>query len=310
MAMSDKPRQVLGVTRQGEPQATDASGLTPHASRLTPHAALIIFAKAPIPGQVKTRLCPPLTSDEAATLHGSLVLDVLERTQQAVKLVRGKPARLTVDRFLACAPSAAHVFFKILAEREGVRLLTQTGDDLGARMSHAFDAVFGMGYRRVALTGTDLPSIPASVYAEALALLEEHDLVLGPSTDGGYYLIGLKHPVPELWSGVPWSTDRVFDLTMQRAQNLGLDAAVLPSGRDIDTIEDLTALISEAGLWSGQQAQGNKHAASPLSARTAGVLRLLAARLRSRSAGPALGGASPFHPSIIESLMRRPGGLH
>jgi len=269
-------------------------------------SALVIFAKAPIPGQVKTRLCPPLTEDEAATLHGSLVLDVLERTRApslTLPLGRGREV-WGIDRFLACAPSAEHVFFKILAEREGVRLLTQTGDDLGARMSHAFDAVFGMGYRRVVLTGTDLPSIPASVYAEAFALVEEHDLVLGPSTDGGYYLIGLKHPVPELWSGVPWSTDRVFDLTMQKAQNLGLDAAVLSPERDIDTIEDLTALISEAGLEAigdRQEAKGKKqegakpktHSPSSiapcLSNRTAGVLRLLAARLRSRSAGPAFG---------------------
>src|SRR4029079_318578 len=91
--------------------------------------ALVIFAKAPIPGQVKTRLCPPLTPDEAATLHGSFVLDILERTKIATAKLK-----LPLDRYLACAPSATHVFFKIMEERQSVKLMDQIGDDLGARM--------------------------------------------------------------------------------------------------------------------------------------------------------------------------------
>src|SRR5574341_2076570 len=104
-----------------------------------PSAALILFAKAPIPGQVKTRLCPPLTPDEAASLHGSFVLDALERSRGIAGL----------DRFLACAPSADHVFFKIMEERQSVGLMSQVGDDLGARMSHALAAAFAQGYRHV-----------------------------------------------------------------------------------------------------------------------------------------------------------------
>ena len=92
--------------------------------------ALVVFAKAPIPGQVKTRLCPPLTPDEAATVHGSFVLDTLERTKAAVSTFR-----LPVDRYLACAPSSALAFFRIMEERQAVRLLDQEGDDLGARMN-------------------------------------------------------------------------------------------------------------------------------------------------------------------------------
>jgi rSAM/selenodomain-associated transferase 1 len=235
-----------------------------------------------VPGQVKTRLCPPLTPDEAASLHGSLVLDVLERTRQAAGPPRGKPPRPAVDRFIACSPSPDHVFFKVLEGREGVRLLPQVGDDLGARMRHAFEAVLGMGYRRAVLTGSDLPTIPAAVYAEALAKLNAHDLVLGPSRDGGYYLIGLRKTVPELFAGVPWSTAQVFDVTMEKAHNLRLTVAVLPPGRDVDTIEDVRALIDEAELWSGQRPRHNRPSAGPLSARTAGVLRLLASRLPSR----------------------------
>ena len=97
-------------------------------------AALVMFAKAPIPGQVKTRLSPDLTADEAATLHGSFVLDTLERTKAAASKFN-----LPIDRFLACAPSSSHVFFRIMEARHGVTLLDQQGDDLGARMHHIFD---------------------------------------------------------------------------------------------------------------------------------------------------------------------------
>src|SRR4029078_12771008 len=103
--------------------------------------ALVVFAKAPIPGQVKTRLCPPLTPDEAATVHGSFVLDTLERTRTAVSKYR-----LPVDRYLACAPSSTLPFFKIMEERQAVRLLDQEGDDLGARMDGLFQPHFSRAY--------------------------------------------------------------------------------------------------------------------------------------------------------------------
>ena len=237
-------------------------------------AALIFFAKAPIPGQVKTRLCPPLTPDEAASLHGSFVLDALERSRTVPK----------VDRFLACAPSADHVFFKILEERQGVRLMDQVGEDLGARMAHALHAGFSKGYRQVLLVGTDLPTLSPDIYGQALHLLADHDLALGPTLDGGYYLIGLTRPVPELFVGVPWSTDQVLALTRQKADAQGLKAALLPPCRDVDRIDDLWALIDEEGLAARGKGQGGK--GSRLTTRTAGALRLVAERLRARTAVP------------------------
>lgn len=236
-------------------------------------AALVIFAKAPIPGQVKTRLCPPLTPDEAATLHGSFVLDALERSA-AVAKPGSVRASAGVDRFVACAPSSQHVFFKILEERYDVRLVDQIGDDLGARMGHAFHTIFTMGYQRVVLVGTDVPLLPGSAYIHALSLLADHDLVLGPSLDGGYFLIGLTQPKPELLTDIPWSTNQVLALTKQKADVWGLRTVLLPAQRDIDTIEDLRSLIQEAGPH-----------ASLLSKRTAGVLRLLADRLERRAKG-------------------------
>jgi uncharacterized protein len=242
--------------------------------RLAPHtAALVIFAKAPIPGQVKTRLCPPLTADEAATLHGSFVLDTLERTKAAV----GK-LKLPFDRYLACSPSSTGVFFKIMEERQGVKLIDQVGDDLGARMNQVFETMFASGYQHVLIVGTDVPSLPLEYYQQALALLDKHDLVLGPAHDGGYYLIGLNTPMPALFENIPWSTDRVFSLTRKKADGLGVSPALLSAWRDIDSIDDLKALIEASSL----DAKKPKNEQS-FSSRTTGALQLIAKRLRSRA---------------------------
>jgi rSAM/selenodomain-associated transferase 1 len=234
--------------------------------------ALVIFAKAPVPGQVKTRLTPALTEDEAATLHGSFVLDTLERTKAAT----GK-FKLPVDRFLACAPSSSHVFFRIMEARHGVTLLDQQGDDLGARMHHAFASLFALSYQRVCLVGTDVPSLPLTHYRDAVEALTRHDLVLGPAGDGGYYLIGLTRPRPELFTNMPWSTDRVMALTQQKALAAGLKVALLPTWSDVDTIDNLQALMAENTADKQRPKQERV-----FSMRTAGTLELLAKRLRTR----------------------------
>lgn len=250
------------------------SQLNTQNSAIRTDSALIIFAKAPIPGQVKTRLCPPLTPDEAATLHGSFVLDTLERSKTAVTKLR-----LPMDRYLACAPDASHVFFKIMEERHGVRVLDQVGENLGARMTQVFTSTFARGYKQVLIIGTDVPSLPLTHYRQALVLLTTHDLVLGPAHDGGYYLIGLTRAIPDLFAGIPWSTDQVLALTKQKAQALGLKTALLPEWCDIDTIEDLRSLIA------AQAQDGKKPKQEQIfSPRTAGALQLIANRLRTRKA--------------------------
>lgn len=246
---------------------------TLHPSPRTPHqTALVIFAKAPVPGQVKTRLCPPLTPDEAATLHGSFVLDTLERTKAAVTKLT-----LPIDRYLACAPSATHVFFKIMEERQGVKLLDQAGDDLGGRMNQAFHTLFAQGYRQVVLIGTDVPALPLGHFKQALLALENHDLVLGPALDGGYYLIGLKRMAPELFADIPWSTNQVLRLTQEKAATIGLKASLIQPWRDVDTLADLEALI-EACNAEAKKAKNDR----VFSSRTTGVLQALAKRLRAR----------------------------
>jgi rSAM/selenodomain-associated transferase 1 len=276
MARSAKPKPGEGQGARGDRQhdrrltrpSSQSPRLAPHASRPEPaRNALIIFAKAPIPGKVKTRLCPPLTDEEAATLHGSLVLDVLERTQLP-----------SMDRFMACAPSAEHVFFKILEERHGVRLLTQSGGDLGNRMQQALRAVLNSGYRRALLIGTDVPAISRSLLSQAMDLLGSHDVVLGPAADGGYYLIGLSRLIPELFVDMPWSSDRVCTLTEEKARGLGLMTGLLPRQRDLDTVQDLLAILEELGTGR----EGPAPLGSSLSRRTEGVLRTLAERIQNR----------------------------
>lgn len=236
-------------------------------STLATRPALVIFAKAPIPGQVKTRLCPPVTPDEAATLQGTLVLDVIEKSRTAER---------QMDRYLACSPSREHPFFKVMEGRHGLRLLDQVGTDIGARMAGVFEELFRAGYQSVVMVGTDVPALQAAVFLDALTLLGGHDLVLGPAEDGGYFLIGMKRPLPELFREIPWSTAEVRALTLTKAAALGLSVAQLPMSRDIDRVVDLLALAQMVPSGKG------KGQAGPISSRTAGVLKTLAERLKER----------------------------
>lgn len=253
------------------------AGKTGPSAHEQAESALVIFAKAPVPGQVKTRLCPPVTDDEAATLQGSLVLDVLERSRLGPH----------VARFIAGAPNADHTFFKVQEARERVQLLDQGEGNLGTRMNHAFEALFARGFRRIVLIGTDVPTLSKGLLQKAFDLLKTHDLVLGPARDGGYFLIGLTKPVPDLFAEIPWSTDQVLEITQRKADQLGLKTASLPTHRDLDTLEDLQQLIETVTTGAAPPAgDASNDLMGPISSRTAGVLRTLGPRLRSRPAAP------------------------
>lgn len=225
-------------------------------------SALIIFAKAPIEGYVKTRLCPPLTPDEAASLHGSLVLDLLERSQVLKEC----------DQILAGAPTQDHPFFGAMKTRFKVPIWEQVGDDLGSRMTHAFRSALGSPYQSALIIGTDIPGITASLMTTACKSLIDYDVVLGPTVDGGYYLIGLRSPVPELFEHIPWSTNTVFSLTREKVKTMGLSLKILPTLRDLDTIEDLEVFIQES-----------KHPKNQIfSSRTKNVLQELEKRVATR----------------------------
>lgn len=191
---------------------------------------LIIFVKEPLPGQVKTRLCPPLSGEAAARLYQCFLEDILEEMGQ----LEG------ISLALACSPAGAMDFFRKLAPT-GVLLFPQEGAGLGERLTRAFDRGFAEGFVTVLVRNSDSPDLPREVVVAGRQALETGgaDLVLGPSPDGGYYLVGLKKPRPRLFQGISWSSASVLADTLEKARSLSLAVELLPPWADIDTIADL-----------------------------------------------------------------------
>jgi hypothetical protein len=186
---------------------------------------------------VKTRLAARVGDEAAAALYRALAEHVLEATT---------PSAGEYERLVFFDPPDA-----VAAMREwlpGVRLLAQSGGDLGARMADAFARAFARAASRVALVGTDAPGLTRRAVAEALAALDDADVVVAPSGDGGYSLVALAAPHPEIFSGVAWSTPRVLDETRERAAAAGLRLAETAPLPDVDTLEDVRALTGAPGL--------------------------------------------------------------
>jgi rSAM/selenodomain-associated transferase 1 len=200
-------------------------------------ALLIIFAKEPQPGEVKTRLSPPLSLKEAAQLYHSFLLDILE------EMARVPEVRLAV----AFSPLGAQVFFRRLTP-PGTDLFPQEGADLGERMARAFARGFAAGFGPVMLRGSDVPDLPAAVVSEAREALAagQAQVVLGPCPDGGYYLVALAEPQPLLFQGPAWSSSTVLTDTLRLARQLGLRVHLLPPWPDIDTYDNLRTFLQRA----------------------------------------------------------------
>jgi len=193
-------------------------------------AVLAVFLKAPRPGAVKTRLLPALDPETAAGLYRGLAEHVVAATH---------PRAGEYERRLFFAPAEARA--EMEAWLPGETWIPQAGDDLGARMANAFDHEFGRGAGRVALIGSDVLGLGRDDVLMALDSLEDHDVAIGPARDGGYYLIALSRPRPELFRDLAWGTGAVFASTMERAAALRLTVRVLAERRDIDTAEDVRA---------------------------------------------------------------------
>jgi rSAM/selenodomain-associated transferase 1 len=192
-------------------------------------AVLAVFLKAPAPGAVKTRLVPALGPEAAAGLYRALAEAVVERTRPHGEY----------ERLLFFTPAEARA--EMEAWLPGEAWIAQQGLDLGARMAAAFDEAFRRGADRVALVGSDVPGLACGDVVAALDSLADHDLALGPAADGGYYLVALGQPRPELFQGMAWGTGAVFAATMERAAALGLTVRVLEERSDIDTAGDVRA---------------------------------------------------------------------
>ncbi len=196
--------------------------------------AIIIMAKAPVAGAVKTRLEPFLSPHECAELAAAFLRDAFQKAKTVCE-----------NTILAYSPRAQMVVLASILQSETV-YVEQTGADLGERMSNAFEFAFASGSDAVVMIGTDSPTISADFIRRAFEFLEnESDVVLGETTDGGFYLIGLRKSYPELFENVRWSSAEVFKQTMENAERLKLRAAQIPAWYDVDVPPDLARLRKE-----------------------------------------------------------------
>jgi len=196
--------------------------------------ALAVMTKAPRAGEVKTRLVPPLTHDEAAQLNSSFLRDIAAAIAAAI----GETAR-------SCSRRPVAAYENILPEE--FFLIAQRGHNFGDRLIFAAKDLFKVGFASVCLINSDSPTVPAENFSQAVELLQlpGDRIVLGPSDDGGYYLIGLKKLHREMFERIDWSTERVLDQTLQRAAQIGAEVKLLPAGYDVDDFATLERLCSE-----------------------------------------------------------------
>jgi rSAM/selenodomain-associated transferase 1 len=193
---------------------------------------VMVFARAPTPGEAKTRLIPALGKTGAAALHRRLVMHSLRAATDA----RIGPVELW------CTPDAGDPFFGECERRFGVSLHSQGRGDLGARMQGALDAALARASRAI-LVGSDIPALSAQYLRDADQALERgDDVVIGPAEDGGYVLVGLSRCDPELFRGIPWGGSEALAETRQRIAVLGWSVIELPALWDVDRPEDLKRL--------------------------------------------------------------------
>lgn len=202
---------------------------------------LIVFAKAARPGRAKTRLAadPRVGLDGAARLAEAFLRDTLDHASS----VPG------VELVLEYAPSDERAWFEALDER--ARLEPQADGDLGERMRSSLEREFARGARRVVIVGSDTPHLEPASIERAFAALIDADLVLGPSSDGGYYLVGLRRRADALFQGVAWSTSSVLSKTLELARASNLSSTLLEMLTDVDEHSDLERLLAAARAGRG-----------------------------------------------------------
>ena len=211
----------------------------PPATLITPRAplAIAVFARAPVAGATKTRLIPRLGADGAARLQEQLIELALARATA----VDGAVVTLWV------AGDLAQPFVRDAARRHGVGLQAQDGIDLGARMAHAFTRLLD-GAERAVLIGTDCPAMTVDDLRDAAGALEINDVVLQPALDGGYVLIALREPQPQLFIDIAWGSALVLKQTEARAAELGLTLGRARPLPDLDTPEDYAHALAQGWI--------------------------------------------------------------
>jgi rSAM/selenodomain-associated transferase 1 len=203
--------------------------------------AVVLMAKAPVPGRVKTRLCPPLAPADAARLYACMLGDAADEISSVARIAR----------YLFLDPSGTANALRE-APFSSFERFPQRGKDLGEKMRDAAATAFRLGAMRVVIVGGDCPALSAERLRRAFRELREGaEAVFGPSADGGYYLAGLARPDERLFRKIPWSTSTVLPETAARCRGLSIPFSFLPPERDVDTGEDLEAL----GEWARTHAR-------------------------------------------------------
>jgi len=204
------------------------------------------MAKTPRVGEVKTRLVPPLSAEDAAALSAAFIRDAAENIACAAKVA-------AIDGYVAFAPPDAEAEFRRLLG-PAMGLIASPGAGLGASLYDAAADLLADGYGSVCLINSDSPTLPTAILIEAVRTLSlpGDRLILGPAEDGGYYLIGLKRAHPRLFEDIAWSTSQVFGQTQERARELALPVARLPVWYDVDDIASLERLQSALRKTDGE----------------------------------------------------------
>jgi rSAM/selenodomain-associated transferase 1 len=204
--------------------------------------ALVIVAKAPVVGQVKTRLCPPLSAAEATELFRCFLVDTVARACTVPD----------VQVCLAFTPADSEGLFRALLPFP-LRYLPQRGNSLGERLVHIFADLLKDGVTRVVIMDSDSPTLPTAYLREAFSTLGDpaHDAVFGPCSDGGYYLVGARAVHPGLFENITWSTSAVLSETLAQARHHNLNVTLLPPWYDVDNGADLQKLVVELGRFDG-----------------------------------------------------------
>ena len=204
--------------------------------------ALAVMTKAPQAGRVKTRLVPPLTPEEAAELNKCFLRD----TAAAISSVCSSRPVGDASKIAVYTPIGAEAVYTDILPAD-FSLLPQRGEKFGERLYFAVEDLIKCGFESVCLIDSDSPTVPGKNLQLAVELLSmgEDRVVLGPTEDGGYYLIGVKKPHHHLFDRIDWSTERVLNQTMQRATEIGLEVKLLPTGYDVDDGASLRRLCEE-----------------------------------------------------------------
>lgn len=196
-----------------------------------------VFAKQPVPGKVKTRLSPPLSALEAANLYQVALTETLRRLRYHSKQPEYE--------LVICYCGERRWFEDAFPD---IPLVLQQGENLGERMGTCLDAWLQNGYERAMLIGSDTPDLPLDYINQAFSALEQAELVIGPATDGGYYLIGERVHQPQLFSQITWSTDAVLKQTLAKAQQANVRHHLLPEWDDLDDLPALQRLLKRSPL--------------------------------------------------------------